>query len=96
MQGHYYDIYNRHGQKFHRDIAQKYGGVIKIFGWCGVCVALSAWNMTFTNLVSSKAEQLYVSDPRALHHILVKDQYTYQETGMFLAYANSFFEHDCR
>ncbi|KAF7432814.1 cytochrome P450-dit2 [Pleurotus ostreatus] len=29
------------------------------------------------------AEQLYVSDPRALHHIVVKDQSVYEETSMF-------------
>ena len=28
-------------------------------------------------------EQLYVSDPLALHHIVVKDQYAYEETDMF-------------
>ncbi|KAI5118021.1 hypothetical protein M0805_003458 [Coniferiporia weirii] len=30
-------------------------------------------------------EQLYVSDPLALHYITVKDQYTYEETDMFIA-----------
>ncbi|KAH8115673.1 cytochrome P450, partial [Phellopilus nigrolimitatus] len=29
-------------------------------------------------------EQLYVSDPLALHHILVKDQYVFEETDPFL------------
>ncbi|EIM84927.1 cytochrome P450 [Stereum hirsutum FP-91666 SS1] len=28
--------------------------------------------------------QLYVSDPKALHHILVKDRYIYDETDMFI------------
>ncbi|EIM84937.1 cytochrome P450 [Stereum hirsutum FP-91666 SS1] len=28
--------------------------------------------------------QLYVSDPKALHHILVKDQYIYDESDMFI------------
>ncbi|KAI5121362.1 hypothetical protein M0805_000670 [Coniferiporia weirii] len=30
-------------------------------------------------------EQLYVTDPLALHHIVVKEQYTYEETSMFIA-----------
>lgn len=29
---------------------------------------------------------LYVYDPKALHHIVVKDQYTYEETPLFLKY----------
>lgn len=29
-------------------------------------------------------EQLYVSDPRALHHIVVKEQDVYEETDMFI------------
>lgn len=29
-------------------------------------------------------EQLFVSDPLALHHITVKDQYVYEETSMFI------------
>lgn len=27
---------------------------------------------------------MYVSDPKALHHILVKDQYIYDESDMFI------------
>ncbi|EGO03012.1 hypothetical protein SERLA73DRAFT_176502 [Serpula lacrymans var. lacrymans S7.3] len=30
------------------------------------------------------ARRLYVFDPKAMHHIVVKDQYTYEETPMFL------------
>ncbi|EIN05404.1 cytochrome P450 [Punctularia strigosozonata HHB-11173 SS5] len=30
-------------------------------------------------------QQLYISDPRALHHILVKDQYVFEETSGFIA-----------
>ncbi|KAH7930153.1 cytochrome P450 [Leucogyrophana mollusca] len=29
-------------------------------------------------------EQLYVSDPRAMHHIIVKDQHIWEETDMFI------------
>lgn len=34
---------------------------------------------------------LYVYDPKALHHILVKDQYIYEETPIFLK-----LSHSCR
>ncbi|EDR05441.1 uncharacterized protein LACBIDRAFT_329726 [Laccaria bicolor S238N-H82] len=33
---------------------------------------------------SPKQKQLYVFDPKALHHILVKDQYVYEETSVFI------------
>ncbi|PAV20282.1 cytochrome P450 [Pyrrhoderma noxium] len=36
-------------------------------------------------------EQLYISDPLALHHILVKDQYTYEEPDMFITTNNLVF-----
>ncbi|KAI5121363.1 hypothetical protein M0805_000671 [Coniferiporia weirii] len=36
-------------------------------------------------------EQLYVTDPLALHHIVVKEQYTYEETSMFIASNNVIF-----
>lgn len=29
---------------------------------------------------------MYVTDARALHHIVVKDQYAYEETSMFIEY----------
>lgn len=31
-----------------------------------------------------QVEQLIVWDPLALHHIVVKDQYTYEETDAFI------------
>jgi hypothetical protein len=31
-------------------------------------------------------EQLYITDPKALHHILVKDQQIFEETSGFVAY----------
>ncbi|KAL5482385.1 hypothetical protein ACEPAI_8979 [Sanghuangporus weigelae] len=36
-------------------------------------------------------EQLYVADPLALHHIIVKDQYVYEETAMFLTSNRLYF-----
>lgn len=32
----------------------------------------------------NKDEQLFVLDPLALHHIVVKDQYVYEETDSFI------------
>ncbi|KAH8114788.1 cytochrome P450 [Phellopilus nigrolimitatus] len=64
--GNFGQLFDRlHGWEFHRELAEKYGGAVKL-------------NMLFGD------EQLYVSDPLALHHIVVKDQYVYEETDMFV------------
>lgn len=39
-----------------------------------------------TDLVLFQESRLYISDPRALHSILVKDQYVFEETAQFLEY----------
>ena len=36
--------------------------------------------------MSEQSEMLYVYDPLALHHIFVKEQYTYEETSTFIEY----------
>ncbi|KAF8966256.1 cytochrome P450 [Flammula alnicola] len=53
--GSFPDIFSLDGWAFHKDIAEKYGRVIKIKAFLG-------------------ENKLYVFDPKALHHILVKDQ----------------------
>ncbi|KAI9461564.1 cytochrome P450 [Lactarius psammicola] len=53
------------GLEYNLQLAQKYGGVVKIHTLLG-------------------DQQLYVSDPLALHHIVVKEQHIYTETDMFI------------
>ncbi|KAI9461563.1 cytochrome P450 [Lactarius psammicola] len=53
------------GFEYNLQLAQKYGGVVKIHTLLG-------------------GQQLYVSDPLALHHIVVKEQHIYTETDMFI------------
>jgi hypothetical protein len=46
-------------------------------------------------------QQLYISDPLALHHILVEDQDVFEETSGFITFVTStsisrkLFIHDC-
>ncbi|KAF8157063.1 cytochrome P450 [Crassisporium funariophilum] len=58
-------LHSTKGWKFHHEISETYGGIIKLKGLLG-------------------ANILYVSDPKALHHILIKDQYIYEETENFI------------
>ncbi|KAF8150033.1 cytochrome P450 [Crassisporium funariophilum] len=58
-------LFSIHGWAFHREISEKYGGVVKIKGVLG-------------------SDHLYVYDSKAVHHILVKDQYIYEESPGFI------------
>lgn len=37
-----------------------------------------------------KAKMLYVFDPKALHSVIVKDQYVYEESPLFVRYVSHF------
>ncbi|KIM41635.1 hypothetical protein M413DRAFT_72029 [Hebeloma cylindrosporum] len=65
LKGHLPQLFHAQAWNFHREIAEKYGGVIKIKALLG-------------------ENQLYVFDPKAMHHIVVKDQYVYEETTSFI------------
>lgn len=45
------------------------------------------WDLT---VALPQNEELYVTDPRALHHIVVKDQYAYEPSVAFMVSGNSF------
>ncbi|TDL24467.1 cytochrome P450 [Rickenella mellea] len=66
--GNFAQLYNNTCWPFHSEILQKYGTLIKTYGFFG-------------------DEYLYVSDPRALHHILVKDQVIFAKSRTFLLQA---------
>ncbi|OCB87793.1 cytochrome P450 [Sanghuangporus baumii] len=65
LKGYFSQVFNRNGWKFHHELVEKYGSVVRVpmaFGY----------------------EDLYVTDPLALHYIIVKDQYIYEETSAFI------------
>lgn len=39
-----------------------------------------------TDMELKQDTQLYISDPKALHNILIKDQYVFEETSGFIVY----------
>ncbi|KIK05286.1 hypothetical protein K443DRAFT_641813 [Laccaria amethystina LaAM-08-1] len=65
FQGNFRQLFTIHGWAFHKYIAAKYGGVVKVKALFG-------------------ENQLYVFDPKALRHIVIKDQYIYEETSAFI------------
>ncbi|TEB29745.1 cytochrome P450 [Coprinellus micaceus] len=65
LAGHFEQLWDvNDGWAFHKGIANRYGGVIRLGGPLG-------------------KRTLYVSDPKALHHMLVKDLYTFEESPGF-------------
>ncbi|EMD39638.1 hypothetical protein CERSUDRAFT_111948 [Gelatoporia subvermispora B] len=64
LKGNYHRIF-QDGWDYNLQLAEKYGGAVKIHGLLGTL-------------------QLYVSDPRALHNIVVKEQHIFEETDMFI------------
>ncbi|GJJ06130.1 hypothetical protein Clacol_000319 [Clathrus columnatus] len=62
LKGNYHRIF-QDGFDYNLQLAEKYGGVVKIHALLG-------------------DQQLYVSDPLALYHIVVKEQTIYEETDM--------------
>lgn len=79
------EIFSEDGWDFHCQLIKKYGTVVRVPMLFGV----SRFNLTTAPemcvLTRYQDEQLYVTDPLALHHITVKDQYTYDETDFFYA-----------
>ncbi|KAL5482361.1 hypothetical protein ACEPAI_8955 [Sanghuangporus weigelae] len=65
LKGYFFQLFDAYGWKFHDDIIDKYGSVVKL-------------------PMSLRKDNLYIFDPLALHHILIKDQYIYEETSAFL------------
>ncbi|KAF5316745.1 hypothetical protein D9619_006488 [Psilocybe cf. subviscida] len=56
------------GWAYHREIAAKFGGVMKIKGLFG-------------------EDQICTFDPKAMHHIFVKDQNIYEEHPLFISFS---------
>ncbi|EPQ50340.1 cytochrome P450 [Gloeophyllum trabeum ATCC 11539] len=58
-------LFNAKGLRYHHDLVERYGGVVKVHGFFG-------------------DEQLYISDPRALHSIILSDHDAFEETRVFI------------
>lgn len=74
-------LFNAKGLPFHQALVEQYGGMVKVS---------HHGRMNTTHLICAQVygffgdEQLYISDPRALQSILVKEQDAYEETAVFV------------
>ncbi|KAK7024692.1 cytochrome P450 [Favolaschia claudopus] len=62
-------LFNAKGLAFHQHLVAVYGGMVKVHGFFGVSISLTA---------------LYISDPQALQNILIKEQDAFEETAVFV------------
>ena len=66
-------------------LTDSYPGIAKLHGPVGVRTVISSCRMQ--RLTVFQHRMLYVFDPVAMHNILVKDQYIYEEAAWFVRYA---------
>lgn len=66
------------------DEIMSYGPVSKIHGLLGVGAFPVYSKLSASYSWTSQDKMLFVYDPKALHHMVVKEQYTYEETPIFL------------
>jgi hypothetical protein len=69
--------------KFHKNLVDTFGGVTKLYGFWGVSSA-GVVESTLVLIARLQHKQLYVCDPKALHHLVVKDQLVYEEATWLL------------
>lgn len=95
--GHLIQLADPNGWEFYRKLSEDYApGIVKLRGLLGVShyyttqprLSIKASNSLLGNL---QARELYVYDPLALHHILVKSPDIYEKTPIVLSYAFIFF-----
>jgi len=75
-------MFNPQGWEFHKHLVDTFGGVVKLQGLWGVRAA--SIRSTLTLISNRQDKQLYVADPKALQHIVVKDQHIYEEASWFV------------
>ncbi|KAG6916982.1 hypothetical protein DXG01_004411, partial [Tephrocybe rancida] len=76
-------LFNPKGLPFHQELVERFGGMVKVHGFFGVS-DYSPHSVYLGSEMSDQDEQLYVSDPRALHSIVIKEQDAFEETAVFV------------
>ena len=85
MAGHLKQLYGVDSLPWHQYLNETYGRVMKIKGFMGVrSPARISCERDSDPLPPIQDTQLVSSAPKALHHILVKDQQNFMETDFFI------------
>ena len=76
-------VLDKNGWGFLKSL-ESYDGIVKLHGPLGVCTPPTAPQETTIDLCVRQHRMLYVFDPTAMHNIIVKDQYIYEEAAFFI------------
>ena len=76
-------VLDKNGWGFLKSL-ESYDGIVKLHGPLGVCTPATAHLEMSIELFVRQHRMLYVFDPTAMHNIIVKDQYIYEEAAFFI------------
>ena len=76
-------MFNRQGGPYYRDLIENYGPVVRLQGAYGVSTYHPPL-YAFAYNVAPQRKILYTYDPRAMHSVVVKDQYSYEQPDWFI------------
>lgn len=82
LTGNLRQILERHAWPVYQHLTEAYPGIVKLAGPLGVCFTTPC-NVS-SGLSRAKTRMLYVFDPVAMHSIIVKDQYVFEEAAWFI------------
>lgn len=76
-------------------MVEKYGGAVKINGLLGVSESRCTVYLKESSLFLPQCHQVYVSDPKAMYYMLVKDSSIYEETSWYTEYVMRMTKDQC-
>lgn len=89
-QGNLGQLTHRDGWAFQKELANKYGSVARLYGPLGVIRSIAKICVCpLTSTTPCQGKMLFVYDPLALHHIVVKDQHIFEEPMSAIQYVTS-------
>ena len=84
--GNLLQLFNVDAWSYHEYLYKNFGSVVKVHSLFGVSFMfwLDGHRMCCADLLVCKAEELYISDPLALQHVLLKGQDVFESPKMQL------------
>ena len=82
--GNFDEIYDVKNLRWHHEVIKKYGGALVVHGILGVRFRCSNSHDS-SSYCYVQDEQIYFTDPLALHHIVLKDQQSFMEPESHMA-----------
>lgn len=78
------EMYNRHAMPFQKDVALNYGSVVKLRGLFNVRSIRNLRDESYLKCLQRPI--VFISDPAALHTMLIKEEHIFEESRSFILY----------